>query len=131
MNQPCAPILNPLAHPSQTHPSGLSQGTSPELPVSCIRPGLVNSFIYGDIHLSVISSQIIPPLLSSTESKSLLLSLMVLLLLLLLIFLNICVSFAALHIESLLASSQNPYVCVFFFFLTLFFYFSEFCHTMK
>ena len=36
-------------------------------------------------------------------------------------FLNICVSFAALHIESLLASSQTPYVC-FFFFLTLFFF---------
>ena len=131
MNQPCAPILNPLAHPPQTHPSGFSQGTSPELPVSCIRPGLLNSFIYGDIHVSVTSSQIIPPLLSSTEFKSLLLSLM-LLLLLLLIFFNICVSFAAFHIESLLASSQIPYVCVFFFFwLFFFFYCSELCHTMK
>ena len=47
-------------------------------------------------------------------------------------FFNICVSFAALHIESLLASSQIPYVCGFFFSDSFFFFYcSELCHTMK
>ena len=66
------PILNPPPPPSPSHPSGSSQCTSPEHPVSCIEPGLVIYFTYGNIHVSVLFSQIIPPLSSPTESKSLL-----------------------------------------------------------
>ena len=56
---------------SPSYPSGSSQCTSPEHPVSCIEPLLVICFIYGNIHVSVLFSQIIPPLPSATESKSL------------------------------------------------------------
>ena len=52
------PILNPLHY----HPSGSSQCTSPKLPVSCIKPGLVIHFLYDIIHVSM---------LFSTESKRL------------------------------------------------------------
>ena len=65
------PILNPLPPPSSSHPSGLSQCTSPEHPVSCIEPGLAICFIYGNIYVSMLFSQIIPPSPSPTESKSL------------------------------------------------------------
>ena len=34
------PVLNALPPPSPSHPSGSSQCTSPEHPVSCIEPGL-------------------------------------------------------------------------------------------
>ena len=57
--------------PSPSHPSGSSQGTSPEHPVSCIEPGLAICFTYDNIHVSMLFSQIIPPLPSPTESKSL------------------------------------------------------------
>ena len=40
------PILNPLPSPSPYHPSGSSQCTSPEHPVSCIEPGLAIHFTY-------------------------------------------------------------------------------------
>ena len=44
MNQPrvymCSPTWTPLPPPSPSHPSGSSQCTSPELPVSCNEPGL-------------------------------------------------------------------------------------------
>ena len=53
------------------HPSGLSQCTGFECPVSCIKLGLVIYFTYGNIHVSVLFSQIIPPSPSPTESKSL------------------------------------------------------------
>jgi len=62
------PILNPLSPPSPYHPSGSSQCTSPEHPVSCIEPGLVIHFIYDIIHVSMPFSQIIPPSPSPTES---------------------------------------------------------------
>ena len=65
------PILNPLPPPSLSHPSGSSQCTSPEHPVSCIEPGLVIRFIYDIIHVSMPFSQIIPPSPSPTESKRL------------------------------------------------------------
>ena len=54
-----------------SHPSGSSQCTSPEHPVSCIESGLVIYFTYDNIHVSMLSSQIIPPSPSPTESKSL------------------------------------------------------------
>ena len=65
------PILNPLPPPSLSHPSGSSQCTSPEHPVSCIEPGLAICFIYDIIHVSMPFSQILPPSPSPTESKSL------------------------------------------------------------
>ena len=63
------PILNPPLSSLPSHPSGSSQCTSPEHPVSCIEPGLAVRFIYDIIHVSVPFSQIIPPSPSPTESK--------------------------------------------------------------
>ena len=66
------PILNPRVPPtSPYHPSGSSQCTSPEHPVSCIEPGLEIHFTYDIIHVSMPFSQIIPPLPSPTESNRL------------------------------------------------------------
>ena len=48
------PILNPLPPPSTSHPSGLSQCTSPDHTVSCIKPGLVICFTYDNIHVSLL-----------------------------------------------------------------------------
>ena len=65
MNPPwvylCSTSWNPLPAPSLFHPSGSSQCTSPEHPVSCIEPGLGIHFTYDIIHVSMPSSQIIPP----------------------------------------------------------------------
>ena len=52
------PILNRFPPPSLYHPSGSSQSTSPEHPVSCIEPGLVILFLYNIIHVSMSFSQI-------------------------------------------------------------------------
>ena len=76
MNQPwvymCPPLQTPFSlSPSPSHPSGLSQCTSFECPVSCIELGLVICLTYGNIHVSVLFSQIILPLPSPTVSKSL------------------------------------------------------------
>ena len=65
------PILTPLPPPSPSHPSGSSQCTSPEHPVSCIEPGLVIYFTYDNIYVSMLFSQISPLSPSPTESKSL------------------------------------------------------------
>ena len=75
MNPPwgymCSPSWTPLPLPSPSHPSGSSQYTSPEHPVSCIEPGLAIHFTYDNIHVSMPFSQIIPPSPSPTESKRL------------------------------------------------------------
>ena len=74
MNPPqvyiCSPSWTPLPAPSPSHPSGSSQCTSPEHPISCIEPGLAIRFTY-IIHVSMPFSQIIPPSSSPTESKRL------------------------------------------------------------
>ena len=77
------PILSPLPPLSPSHPSGSSQCTSPEHPVSCIKPGLAIYFTYDNTHVPMLFSQIIPSSPSPTES-----------------ILYICVSFAVLHIGS-------------------------------
>ena len=64
------PILNPLPPPSPSHSPGPSQCTSPEHPLSCIKPGLAICFTYHNLHVSIPFSHIIPPLPSPTESKS-------------------------------------------------------------
>ena len=75
MNPPqvymCSPSWTPLPPPSPYHPSGSSQCTSPEHPVSCTEPGLAICFTYDNIHVSMPFSQIILPLPSPTESKRL------------------------------------------------------------
>ena len=75
MNPPwvytCSPSWTPLPCPSPYHPTGSSQCTSPEHPVSCIKPGLVIHSTYDIIHVSMPFSQIIPPSPSPTESKRL------------------------------------------------------------
>ena len=64
MNQPwvymCPPFWTPFPPPSPSHPSELSQCTSPEHPVSCIDLGLVIYLTYGNIYVSMLFSQIIP-----------------------------------------------------------------------
>ena len=65
------PILTLPPPPSPSHPSGSSQGTSPEHPASCIKPGLAIYFMYDNIHDSMLFPEIIPPSPSPTESKRL------------------------------------------------------------
>ena len=76
MNPPrvytCSPSWTPLPPPSPSHPSGSSQCTSPEHPVSRVKPGLAICFIYDNMHVSMPFSQIVPPSPSPTESKRLL-----------------------------------------------------------
>ena len=78
----CSQSWTPLPPPSPYHRSGSSQCTSPKLPVSCIKPGLVICFLYDIIHVLMPFSQIIPPSLSHRVQKTVL---------------YICVSFAVLH----------------------------------
>ena len=72
MNPPqvytCSPSWIPFPPPSPSHPSGLSQCTSPKHPVSSIKPGLAIRLTYDIIYVSMPFSQIIPPSPSPTES---------------------------------------------------------------
>ena len=65
-----SPILNPLPPSSPPHPSGLSQSTGFECPASCIEIALVTYFTYGNIHVSMLFSQIILPSPSPRVQKS-------------------------------------------------------------
>ena len=65
------PILNSPPTSLPSHSSGSSQCTSPEHPVSYTKPGLAIYFTHDNTHVSMLFSQIIPPSLSPTESKSL------------------------------------------------------------
>ena len=47
-----SPSWTPLPPPSPSHPSGSSQCTGPEHPVSCIKTGLAICFTYYTIHVS-------------------------------------------------------------------------------
>ena len=67
-----SPILNPPPTSFPIPPLRSSQCTSPEPPVSCIKPGMTICFTYDNIHVSVLFSQIIPPSPSPTESRRLL-----------------------------------------------------------
>jgi len=62
---------HPIPPPSPSHPSGSSQCTSPEHPVSCTKPGPAIWFTYDNIHISTLPSQVTPPSPSPTESKRL------------------------------------------------------------
>ena len=69
----CVPHPEPPSNlPPPSHPSGLSQYTCFECPVSFIELRLVIYFTYGNTYVSILFSQIIPPSPSPTESKSLL-----------------------------------------------------------
>ena len=61
----------PLPPPSPSHPSGSSQCTSPEHPVSRIETRLAIRFTYDNLHVSMPFSQVIPPSPSPTKSKRL------------------------------------------------------------
>ena len=78
------PILNPFPTSLPIPSLWVIQRTSPEHPVSCIKPGLVICFTYDNTHVSMLFSQIIPPLPSPTSPKDC----------------YICVSFAVSHIGS-------------------------------
>ena len=74
MSHGCTCVLHPEPAsdlPLHPIPQGSSQYTSPEHPFSCIKPWLAICFTYDNIHVSMLFSQIIPPLPSPTESKSL------------------------------------------------------------
>ena len=60
----------PSPPPSPPHPSGLSQSIDFECPASCIKLALVICFTCGNICVSMLFSQIIPPSPSPTEFKS-------------------------------------------------------------
>ena len=103
MDQPqvymCHPNPEPLLPPASLPcPSGLFQSTGFGCPVSCIEFALAICFTHGNVHVSKLFSQIIPPLPSPTESKSL--------------FFTICVSFATLNVGSSVLSFQIPHICI-------------------
>ena len=60
----CPTILNPLPISIPTSSLSVSQSTSYGCPASCIQFALVIYFIYGNIHVSMLFSYIVPSLLS-------------------------------------------------------------------
>ena len=84
-----SPSWTPLPPPSPSHSSGSSQCTGPEHRVLCIKSGLVIYFIFGNINVSMLFSQIITPSPSPRVQKSIL---------------YVCVSFAVSHVVSSLPS---------------------------
>ena len=74
MNQPWVykcPASEPPSHlPPQPIPLGCPRALALSA-VSCIRLGLVIYFTYGNVHISMLFSQIIPPSPPPTETKSL------------------------------------------------------------
>ena len=62
-------LLRPPPPPSQPHPSRLSQCNGCGSPASYIKLPLAACFTYGNVYISVLFSQIIPPY-PPTESKS-------------------------------------------------------------
>ena len=89
---------NPIPPPFPLYLSELSQSTSFGCPVTCIELLLFICFMYGNIHVSVLFSQIIPCLPSPTESKK--------------SVLYISVSFADLHVGSSVSSFYISYICI-------------------
>ena len=73
INQPwvymCSPSWPSLPPPSPFYPSGSSQCTNPEHPVSCVERGLAIYFTCDNICVSVLFSQIIPPRLFPQSPK--------------------------------------------------------------
>ena len=114
MNQPwvcmCPPSQTHLPPPSPSHPSGLSQCTGFEWAVSCIELGLVIYFTFGNIHVLMLFSQIIPPLPSPTESKSLFLYL----------YLFCCLTYRVIVAIFLNSIYMRQYTVLVFFFLAYF-----------
>ena len=51
----------PLPPASPPYPSGLSQSTGFGCPASCIKLALVINFTCGNVHVSMLVSQIVPP----------------------------------------------------------------------
>ena len=104
--------LNPSPNSSPPHPSGLSQITGFGCLASCTKLVLVICLTYGNIHVSVLFSQIIPSLPSPTESKSL-------------FFTSVC--FAALNIELLVPSFWISYIYFNIQYLSLSFWLTSLC----
>ena len=65
------PSWTPLQPPSLPYPSGFPQGMGLGCRASCLDRALVSYFTYGNAHVSMTFSQIIPPSPSPSESKSL------------------------------------------------------------
>ena len=63
------PSWTPLSPPSPRYPSGLSQSTGFGCPASYIELALIIYFTHGNVRVSMLFSQIIPPLPSPTASK--------------------------------------------------------------